>query len=557
MPPIQEEIKKLEKKDWQLWVLTITVLLVFSIFILLTIFYTDLEEFYVKEMTYYNFNLLYLGFTALSLLLVAYILLKEHSIKALRRDLINQKLLTYDLEYRFQELKALFEVSTLVNSEVELSPILDTICKTVLANVEGENLYLWLYDRKSDRLHCVAAYTDGGEKINKSRVQIDPEILLWIIENGQPLLLEEKKAVLSPKIKENPKGTNLFVPLRVKKEIKGILNVTAKKDKKRFDQVDLKLVSIFTENMAASLEKEEMYQELKSQTKALEKTIQDLRITQNQLVQSEKMRALGDIASGVAHDFNNILAVILGRTELLLKEAQGEDVKKWLRVIEQVANDGAQIIRRLQEYTRTGEEKAPMEIDVNRIIRQVVDMTRHRWKNEAEAKGIKFEVLTELKKVPPLEFDPSELSEVLINMIINAIDALPRGGKIILRSWEKDGSVYISVEDTGAGISEEDKRRIFDPFFTTKGVKGVGLGLSVAYGIITRYGGEISVESKLNQGSTFVTKLPLHKRQGLNLQPEKSLTKMERPEGPSSGEKQKIQVPVCDVGFYQPQAEGE
>jgi signal transduction histidine kinase len=163
--------------------------------------------------------------------------------------------------------------------------------------------------------------------------------------------------------------------------------------------------------------------------------------------------------------------------------------------------------------------------------------------------------MKELEKVPPLELDPSELSEVLINMIINAIDALPCGGKIILRSWEKDGSVYISVEDTGVGISEEDKRRVFDPFFTTKGVKGVGLGLSVAYGIITRYGGEISVESQLNQGSTFVTKLPLHKRQSLDLQPGKSLPEAERPEGLSSGEKQKIQVPICHVDLCQPRQE--
>ncbi|MGB2697136.1 MAG: ATP-binding protein [Candidatus Zixiibacteriota bacterium] len=555
MLPIQEEIKKLEKKDWQLWVLTLGVLLIFGVFILLTFFYSDLQGMYEEEISYFNYNLLFLGFAALSLLFVAYIVLKEHSIRSLRRDLINQKILTYSLEHRFQELKALFQVSTLVNSEVELPVILQMICNTVLKSIEGETLYLWLYDKKKERFFCAGAYSEGGEKLDATSVKIEPEIVSWITRNSQPLLLEGKKDLPSPKSKDNPTGTNLFVPLKIKKELKGILNVTTKRDKKRFDEVDLRLVSIFAENVTASLDKGEVYQELKSQTQALERTIQDLRVTQRQLVQSEKLRALGDIASGVAHDFNNILAVILGRTELLLKGIKDESAKKWLRVIEQVANNGTQIIRRLQEFTRTGTEKAPMEINANKIIQQVVDITRHKWKNEAEAKGIKIIVLTELGKIPPLEFDPSQLSEVLMNMVINAIDALPHGGKLILKSWQEGNSVYISVEDNGVGINQSDKGRIFDPFFTTKGARGVGLGLSMAYGIITRYGGEINVESELNQGSTFLIKLPLQKKKTLDLQLDQSLIEKERLDGYPSGDRNQKILTTCDKDLSQPHQE--
>jgi signal transduction histidine kinase len=555
MLPIQEEIKKLEKKDWQLWVLTLGVLLIFGVFILLTFFYSDLQGIYEEEISYFNYNLLFLGFAALSLLFVSYIVLKEHSIRSLRRDLINQKILTYSLEHRFQELRALFEVSTLVNSEIELPVILQMICNTVLKSVEGETLYLWLYDKKKDRFFCAGAYSEGGQELDAKSVKIEPEIVSWITRNSQHLLLENKKDLPSPKSKENPTGTNLFVPLKIKKELKGILNVTTKRDKKKFDEVDLRLVSIFAENVTASLDKGEVYQELKSQTQALERTIQDLRVTQRQLVQSEKLRALGDIASGVAHDFNNILAVILGRTELLLKGIKDENAKKWLRVIEQVANDGTQIIRRLQEFTRTGTEKAPMEINANKIIQQVVDITRHKWKNEAEAKGIKIDVLTELGKIPPLEFDPSQLSEVLINMVINAIDALPNGGKLILKSWQEGNSVYISVEDNGVGINPSDKGRIFDPFFTTKGARGVGLGLSVAYGIITRYGGEISVESELNQGSTLVIKLPLQKKKALDLQLDQLLIEKERLDGYPSGDRNQKILTMCDKDLSQPHQE--
>lgn len=557
MSPIQEQINRLERKDWQLWLLTITVLLIFGVFILLTFFYSDLQELYEKEISRFHYNLLFLGFTALSLLFACYVLLKERSIKALRGDLINQKILTCNLENHFRELKALFEVSTLVNSQMELPTILEVTCSTVLKSVQGERLSLWLYDTKKDRLFCAAAYSKGNQRLNASQAKINSEVVSWITDKGQPLLLEEGEQVPRSGKEQASAGTNLFVPLKVKSSLKGILNVASSKDRKIFDQVDLKLVSIFAENVTASLQKSEVYQELKSQARDLEKTLQDLRATQNQLVQSEKLRALGDMAGGVAHDFNNILAVILGRTELLLKEVNQESSKRWLRVIERVANDGGGIIRRLLDFSRTSGEQTCMKVDVNGIIQQVVDITRYRWKNEAEAKGIRIEVVTQLGQLPRFKADPSELSEVLMNMIINAMDAMPQGGKMILKSWEADGLIYISLEDTGTGIKKEDKRRIFDPFFTTKGVKGVGLGLSVAYGIISRYGGEITVESQPDQGSTFVVELPIResseeeppdKTEHPHLQQERLWIELKEEElkGPAHGieneEEQKIKV---------------
>ncbi len=514
MPPIYQEIKDLERKDWQLWVLTITILVVFGIFILLTFFYSDLQGLYEKEISHFNYNLLFSGFTALSLLLVAYILLKERSIKALRRDLINQKVLTYDLENHFQELKGLFEVSTLVNSQTDLPVILDTISKTAISYLGADRCSVMIVDRHKNKLITMVANGLESQKLKGVELGLDESVAGWVLINKKPLLLGEdlKDYDFKNYVKKDKKiVSGLCVPLKIKNKVKGVLNVSVVEGKKRFTLTDLQLFSFFADSAAIAIEKAQLYQELKSQTKTLKKTIEDLRTTQNQLVQSEKLRALGDIASGVAHDFNNILAVILGRTELLLQEIEKEEPKRCLQVIEQVANDGTQIIKRLQEFTRTKREEAPMEVDANRIIQQVVDISRHRWKNEAEVKGIKIDVLAELEELPLLKVDPSELREVLINMIMNAVDALPRGGRIILKSWEKGGFVYISVKDTGIGINKQDIKRVFDPFFSTKEVNGIGLGLSVAYGIITRYGGEINVESKLNQGSTFVVRIPLQK----------------------------------------------
>lgn len=522
MPPIQEEIKKLEKRDWQLWALTLTVLLVFGAFILLTFFYSDLQGLYQKEISPFNYNLLFFGFTALSLLLVAYIFLKERSIKALRRDLINQKTLTDNLENHFQELKALFEVGTLVNSQTDLPIILDTISKTAISTLGADRCSVMMVDGDKNKLITTVANGLQSQKLKGVELGLDESVAGWVVINKKPLLLGEdlKDYDFKNFVKKDKKiVSGLCVPLNVKNKIKGVLNVSVVKGKKRFTLTDLQLFSFFAESAAISIEKAQLYQELKSQNKTLEKTIEDLRTTQNQLVQSEKLRALGDIAGGVAHDFNNMLAVILGRTELLLSSTKEESARRWLKVIEQVANEGTQIIRRLQEFTKTGGEEAPMEMNVNRIIQQVVDITRHRWKNEAEAKGIKIDILTQLGKLPPMKVEPSELREVLMNLIINAMDAMPKGGKITLKSWEEAGFIYISVEDNGVGISEQDKGRVFDPFFSTKGVKGTGLGLSVAYGIINRYGGKMTMESKLNKGSTFVVKLPVQKSRSSEMLP--------------------------------------
>jgi len=514
MAPISEEISRLEKKDWQLWALTITVLLVFGAFILLTFFYSDLQELYEEEISYFNYNLLFLGFTALSLLFACYILLKERSVKALIRDLINQKTIADNLERDFRELEALFQVSTLVNSQTDLPIILDTISKAAISSLGADRCSVMLVDGTKNKLITTVANGLESQVLKGVELGLDESVAGWVLINKKPLLLGEDLRDYDFKnfVKKHRKiVSGLCVPLKIKNKIKGVLNVSVVEGKKRFTPTDLQLFAFFADSAAIAIEKAQLYQELKSQTRTLEETVQDLKTTQNQLVQSEKLRALGDIAGGVAHDFNNILAVILGRTELLLKEAREESSKRWLRVIERVANDGAKIIRRLQEFSRTGEHQAAIGVDVNRIMQQAGGITRHKWKNEAEASGIRIEVVTQLNKVPLLRVDPSELSEVLINMIMNAVDAMPQGGKIILKSGEKDGFVYISVEDTGIGIAEEDKRRVFDPFFTSKGVKGIGLGLSVAYGIITRYGGEISVESDLNKGSIFVVKLPTQK----------------------------------------------
>ncbi len=236
--------------------------------------------------------------------------------------------------------------------------------------------------------------------------------------------------------------------------------------------------------------------------------ITDRKRIEEQLFQAEKLRAVGEMASGVAHDFNNALAAILGNTQLLLYNAPDGELKETLKTIEKVAKDSGQTVRRLQDFTRRGAPQEFLNVDVNVIIRDSIEMTKPRWKDEAQSRGIHIEVASSLQDILFVSGDASELREVLTNMIFNAIEAMPNGGKIAIRTFKKGRDIYIQISDTGVGMAEEAKKRIFEPFFTTKPFTNTGLGLSMAYGIVKRFGGEIEVESKVGRGTTFTITLP-------------------------------------------------
>jgi PAS domain S-box-containing protein len=251
------------------------------------------------------------------------------------------------------------------------------------------------------------------------------------------------------------------------------------------------------------------------------KDITDKKQMEERLTQSEKLRALGEMAAGVAHDFNNVLAAILGRVQLIqlgLKkrsEPEGmsdEIIQKELGVIEQAAMDGAHTIRKIQEFTRSKtDESLFAPLNVNEITEGAVELVKTKVKDEAEAKGIQIGVREIKNEVPLVMGNPTELREVLFNILLNSIDAMPQGGTITLKTAVWDGHVLIEVNDNGMGMPESVRQRIFDPFFTTKGVQRSGLGLSISYGIVHRHHGEIQVESQEGVGTTFMIKLPIAK----------------------------------------------
>jgi signal transduction histidine kinase/ActR/RegA family two-component response regulator len=232
-----------------------------------------------------------------------------------------------------------------------------------------------------------------------------------------------------------------------------------------------------------------------------------------QFSQIEKLSALGELASGVAHDFNNTLAGILGRAQLLQAHSgDAKEVGRGLNIIIKTAKDGAHTVKRIQDFARQRRDRYFEPIAVDQLLSDVSEMTRPRWKNRAEAANLEFNVDLYITTTRMVMGDASELREVLVNIVFNAIDAMPNGGRITLSAREIDGQVEIRVTDSGTGMPEEVRSRIFDPFFTTKGKAGMGLGLAVSYGIICRHEGSIGAESELGRGTSFVIKLPVATR---------------------------------------------
>jgi signal transduction histidine kinase/ActR/RegA family two-component response regulator len=228
-----------------------------------------------------------------------------------------------------------------------------------------------------------------------------------------------------------------------------------------------------------------------------------------QFTQLEKMSALGELASGVAHDFNNTLAGVLGRAQLMMRTTDPEKIRKGLQIIVKTAEDGARTVKRIQDFARQRRSQDFAPVATDQLLLDVKEMTRPRWKDSAEAHDAYVRVVLSIESNSFVMGDESELREVLVNMIFNAVDAMPRGGTLTLASRDEGDHVLVSVSDTGCGMSQEVRSRIFDPFFTTKGKAGMGLGLAVSYGIVRRHEGAVEVQSEVNGGTTFTIRLPV------------------------------------------------
>ena len=246
----------------------------------------------------------------------------------------------------------------------------------------------------------------------------------------------------------------------------------------------------------------------------LHDALEELRRTQQKVVQQERLRALADMAAGVAHNFNDALTAVLGFSDLLLTRPESlQDPKKvttYLEWIRKGAQEASKLVNLLREFHRRRDEaQVFLPTDLNQLIRQAISLTEPSWKNQALAKGASITINTDLQEIPPVPANEAELVETIASLIFNAVDAMPDGGEILIRSRLQDDHVVIEVSDAGVGMAEEVRQRCLEPFFTTKGGNRAGMGLALTHGVIERHSGKIEIESVLGKGTLLRLRLPL------------------------------------------------
>jgi PAS domain S-box-containing protein len=299
----------------------------------------------------------------------------------------------------------------------------------------------------------------------------------------------------------------VLAPLAFEGQVFGVL-VAARRSANAFSSGDCEFMRQLSSHVALAAHQAQLYDDLRA-------AYDDLRLTQESALQQERLSALGQMASGIAHDINNAISPVALYTEALLEREPGlsERARGYLQIIARSIEDVAATVSRMREFSRLREPAAQLApLALNDLARQVLELTQARWRDMAQQQGIVIDVQTALAEgLPPVMGVESEVREALLNLVFNALDAMPTGGTLALRSHLSDDGrhVDIDVSDSGAGMSEEVRRRCFEPFFTTKGERGTGLGLAMVYGVMQRADASVSVDSAPGQGTTVRLSFPV------------------------------------------------
>lgn len=349
-----------------------------------------------------------------------------------------------------------------------------------------------------------------GEGVAGTVVDTGVPVLVPDVQTDNRFAFHEEQAV--------EVGSLICLPLAVRGDVIGVLNLSHE-NRHAFTEGDLHGLTVAANQIAMMLDNADNYQrlcrtnlelegKLLKETVHLEETSEELEQTRSSLVQAERLSALGQMASGVAHDFNNTLAGIIGNVQIMLDHVDDPEVKERLEAVELAALDGAATIKRIQEFSRVNRDTDFEPVAINDLINDTVKITSPIWKDQAQKRGISISMEFDFDDVPNIRGNAPELREVLTNMLINAVEAMPVGGTIKLSTWAEGDRTFMAMTDDGDGIPDSVRDRLFDPFFSSKGPTNSGLGLSVAYGIVCRHEGNIEVVSSEGEGTTFTLDFP-------------------------------------------------
>ncbi len=300
----------------------------------------------------------------------------------------------------------------------------------------------------------------------------------------------------------------VLAPLLVEDRVFGVL-VAARRRADSFSSTDCEFLRQLSEHVALAAHQAQLYG-------ALQRAYDDLRQSQQAIMQQERLRALGEMASGIAHDINNAISPVAIYTESLLEREPGlsERARGWLVTIQTAIEDVAETVARMREFYRPRETDLVLSrVALNSAIEQVINLTHARWSDLPQQRGVVIQLCTELAEdLPQIMGSEVEMRDALTNLVFNAVDAMPEGGTLAVRTRvvstaigaDTDTARYVHVEvaDTGIGMNEETRRRCLEPFYTTKGERGTGLGLAMVYGMVQRHSAELEIDSAPGRGTT-------------------------------------------------------
>ncbi len=425
---------------------------------------------------------------------------------------------TQRLEDLVFKLGALNEMVELGARIPQIQDLLGLVLQTTMRTVRATTGSIMILDRDHQVLRLAASRGVPDTVLATVELKIGEGIAGQVAQLGEPVLVEDMEA--DPRFaradaSRHGGGAFICMPIRAGDRVIGVINMVKRTEgtgalrPQPFGALDFQFLNALMTYIGYAVENARLLEAAQRAAQQLQKVVDDLKATQEQLVRGETLRAMGQLSSGITHHLNNLFAVILGRTELLLGQVQDAGVQRSLEVIRRTAEDGAEVARRVQRFSRLQPVTEMTSVDLNQIARDVIEATRSRWHDEAAERGAPIEVALEAGAIAPVAGEPVSLREAMLNLILNAIEAMPDGGKITVRSWQTDGHVHCMITDTGVGMPREVRRRALEPFFTTKGPKTTGLGLSVAYGAATRYGGALAIDSADGRGTTVTMTLPV------------------------------------------------
>jgi signal transduction histidine kinase len=447
-----------------------------------------------------------------------------------------------------RQLRLLQDVSHQIAAALEVDVVLDRVVKAISSSLGYPFVAAALVeDRYLVTRHVMAPPHVQLPPLPDLLPLDGPGVSIWAVHQAQSVVCNDVAS--DPRFlfrfELSTTCSEMVVPLRGRFGVLGVIDLQADYAN-AFDNDDLALISTLAEYATTAIENarlyaaaqerscelEQLYQnermllaDMENSYNELLETLTELERRDEQLQRSGRLSVLGELASGVAHDFNNLLAGILGNTQLLIMDEIDVERRRMLDVIEQAAQDGATTVRRIQEFARKSERQAEETVNMVEVIDGALAITRPRWHSLAQREGRTIRVRSEIGAPLLVLGNAAELRELLINLIINAIDALPNGGDLTLRLIE--GHDYanaperaewrmavLEVSDSGVGIPPVLHERIFDSFYSTKPIgKGSGLGLSMCRQIAARHSGRIELYSSAGQGTTFRVLLPLAQQQ--------------------------------------------